>query len=402
MGGRRRLSASRDADTISMVNELLAEPQIDITRLRKIAAVRGLVNDGLRTRVWPLLLGVDQQVHDAAAYEQAHREPHADSHVVKCDMERSLWSFTEGWEEADREERRAALRRVLDAAVASNSSGVYYYQGLHDIAAVLLFVCGERLAFRMLAALATCHLRDCTRRDLAAATEMLRLLYAILEACDPGLYAYIQGLQEPALETPYFALSWYMTWFAHDVRSLPQAARLFDLFLSSHPLMPLYLAAVAIKSCRARILDCGDDGLEVYGCLKRLQILGPGQPSADELAREAAALYRAVPPAALMRRKGIRLEQSVAVHAYLAGGRWRVPARPRDPPLAARIAAQTVQQLQGLFAARRGASPAGARKPGRRPTLVAVLASMTGVAALGAAVLLAQMPQMQAWQPWNQ
>eukprot|EP00887_Chlorella_sp_A99_P002678 scaffold6.g2678.t1 len=399
---------------------------IDITRLRKIAAVRGLVNDGLRTRVWPLLLGVDQQVHDAAAYEQAHREPHADSHVVKCDMERSLWSFTEGWEEADREERRAALRRVLDAA------------GLHDIAAVLLFVCGERLAFRMLAALATCHLRDCTRRDLAAATEMLRLLYAILEACDPGLYAYIQGLQEPALETPYFALSWYMTWFAHDVRSLPQAARLFDLFLSSHPLMPLYLAAVAIKasaglssagpsarggtaqwgqdgggdggvvgewagpSCRARILDCGDDGLEVYGCLKRLQILGPGQPSADELAREAAALYRAVPPAALMRRKGIRLEQSVAVHAYLAGGRWRVPARPRDPPLAARIAAQTVQQLQGLFAARRGASPAGARKPGRRPTLVAVLASMTGVAALGAAVLLAQMPQMQAWQPWNQ
>ena len=88
------------------------------------------------------------------------------------------------------------------------------------------------------------------------------------------------ALQEPALEVPYFALrcahrgrraapqaerpvasffgcactdpalplngtapewmvlppcSWYMTWFAHDVPSLPQIARLFDLFLSSHP-----------------------------------------------------------------------------------------------------------------------------------------------------------------------
>lgn len=41
-----------------------------------------------------------------------------------------------------------------------------------------------------------------------------------------------------------------MTWFAHDVRSQAQVARLFDLFFSSHPLMPLYLAAVAIKACR--------------------------------------------------------------------------------------------------------------------------------------------------------
>ena len=46
---------------------------------------------------------------------------------------------------------------------------------------------------------------------------------------------------------PVRSCSWYMTWFAHDVPSLAQIARLFDLFLSSHPLMPLYVAAVAIK-----------------------------------------------------------------------------------------------------------------------------------------------------------
>ena len=47
---------------------------------------------------------------------------------------------------------------------------------------------------------------------------------------------------------PAHPCSWYMTWFAHDVPALPQIARLFDLFLASHPLMPLYLAAVAIKA----------------------------------------------------------------------------------------------------------------------------------------------------------
>ena len=88
-----------------------------------------------------------------------------------------------GWEEGEREAKRAALRRVVDAAVAGNAAGLHYYQGLHDIAAVLLFVCGgdERAAHRLLAALAAGQLRDCTRADLAAATETLRLLYPILE-----------------------------------------------------------------------------------------------------------------------------------------------------------------------------------------------------------------------------
>lgn len=86
-----------------------------------------------------------------------------------------------GWGEEEREAKRAALRRVLDAAVGGNADDVFYYQGLHDIAAVLLFVCGELPAYRMLRALAACHLRDCTRPDLAAATETLKLLYPILE-----------------------------------------------------------------------------------------------------------------------------------------------------------------------------------------------------------------------------
>ena len=51
----------------------------------------------------------------------------------------------------------------------------------------------------------------------------------------------------PTHHRPPPPCSWYLTWFAHDVPALGQAARLFDLFLSSHPLMPLYVAAVAIK-----------------------------------------------------------------------------------------------------------------------------------------------------------
>lgn len=55
---------------------------------------------------------------------------------------------------------------------------------------------------------------------------------------------------------PFFALSWYITWFAHDVPALPHIARLFDLFMASHPLMPLYVGAVAMKVLPGRPVRC--------------------------------------------------------------------------------------------------------------------------------------------------
>ena len=42
---------------------------------------------------------------------------------------------------------------------------------------------------------------------------------------------------------PYFALGWFITWFSHSVQQLDQISRLFDLFMASHPLMPLYVVA---------------------------------------------------------------------------------------------------------------------------------------------------------------
>ncbi len=74
-----------------------------------------------------------------------------------------------GWPEAERDERREALHRVLTAATVHGAdAGVHYYQGMHDVASVLLFVAGERPAYRMLCHLSTCHLRDCTRRVVAS------------------------------------------------------------------------------------------------------------------------------------------------------------------------------------------------------------------------------------------
>lgn len=249
------------------------------------------------------------------------------------------------------------------------------------------------------------------------------------------------SLDEPALETPYFALSWLLTWFAHDVPDLDSIARLFDLFLASHPLMPLYLAAVAIKvgggirkggmrcgaafvcllgrpveyasrsrvferlvatispshltqrlsqpplhhqSNRDLILACGEDGPAVYAALKTMKILRGGRAQADALACQAAALFRARPPAAL---REVDLFQAVAPDAFLQGGAWHVP------PLPLRQSEQGIQASVRALRAVPGAvlGPAapgtGGLDPRRR---VALLSTVTALAAVGAAFLLSQ------------
>lgn len=60
---------------------------------------------------------------------------------------------------------------------------------------------------------------------------------------DAELHAHISASEVQ----PYFALSWFITWFSHNVPELDDAARIFDVFLSSHPLMPLYFAAAAMR-----------------------------------------------------------------------------------------------------------------------------------------------------------
>ena len=71
---------------------------------------------------------------------------------------------------------------------------------------------------------------------------------------------YLQSLlmlEDPELEqfitqsecAYYFSLSWLITWYGHVVRSHEEAYRLIDLFLASHPLMSVYLAAAVSDVC---------------------------------------------------------------------------------------------------------------------------------------------------------
>ena len=60
---------------------------------------------------------------------------------------------------------------------------------------------------------------------------------------DEELWAHIEECGIP----PFFALSWFITWFSHNLQELHHISRLFDVLMASHPLMPIYIAAIIME-----------------------------------------------------------------------------------------------------------------------------------------------------------
>ena len=60
---------------------------------------------------------------------------------------------------------------------------------------------------------------------------------------DADLSKHIQDSGTP----PFYALSWLITWFAHNCPSLEKMTRAFDVLLAAHPMMPLYMCVSVIK-----------------------------------------------------------------------------------------------------------------------------------------------------------
>jgi TBC1 domain family member 20 len=52
-----------------------------------------------------------------------------------------------------------------------------------------------------------------------------------------------------------FALPWFLTWFGHSLSKYSAVVRMYDFFLCSPPLMPLYVAATIVLYRADEVLE---------------------------------------------------------------------------------------------------------------------------------------------------
>jgi len=170
-----------------------------------------------------------------------------------------------------------------------------YYQGYHDVACIFMSVLGgggtvprdhtatgvpqdmQELAAamgldlpaRVLVQVSQSHLRDFLKSDFTELQTAIELtLFPLIAKLDPPIYNFLRsaGMQ------PFFALSWVITWFSHEVRDTVLVKRLFDCMLVSHPLLPIYLsvAMVVHPVNRQIVLAAENDFGTVHQTLRNL------------------------------------------------------------------------------------------------------------------------------------
>ncbi|XP_045469917.1 TBC1 domain family member 20 [Harmonia axyridis] len=222
--------------------EQALENDTDLETWRNLAIGEcGLVGDDLRRKIWPLLLEVDPDEYNEKIPSLLELSTHDEYNQVILDVNRSLSRFPPGIPLKQRLALQDQLT-VLILRVIMKYPHLKYYQGYHDVAITFLLVVGEVIAFRIMERLSTDHLKECMEDTMEKTSFRLNYMYPLIDRIDPKLYNFLEMSGVGTM----FALPWYLTWFGHSLNRYKDVVRLYDFFLASPPLMPIYVATALV------------------------------------------------------------------------------------------------------------------------------------------------------------
>ncbi|XP_044742359.1 TBC1 domain family member 20 isoform X2 [Chrysoperla carnea] len=246
----------------------------------------GLIDDDFRKEIWPKLLEIKWDPTEIPPSLE-ELSVHSEYNQVILDVNRSLKRFPPGIPY----EQRVALQdqlTVLILRVIMKYPDLRYYQGYHDVAITFLLVVGEVIAFRIMERLSADHLRECMEPTMEKTSYRLNFIYPIIEREHHTLYEYLERSSVGTM----FALPWYLTWFGHSLNHYKDVVRLYDYFLASPPLSPLYVSAALVIERADDIFKSDCDMASVHCLLNAI----PDNLPFEKILENATAYYKLYPP----------------------------------------------------------------------------------------------------------
>jgi len=175
----------------------------------------GFLTNTVRCVAWPALCGIGYNV--PMEYLRTERpEKHNEYAQMIRDVDRSLWAYCKD-DEKLLQSKRKSLLRIMNAILLDHPE-LNYYQGFHDVCSVCLMVCGEERGGSVAEYIAMHHLKHNMRCAFDVTELTLQLIFPLLSRVDPELHRHIMEAEL----YPQFAISWHITWLAHNIESLEQ------------------------------------------------------------------------------------------------------------------------------------------------------------------------------------
>ncbi|KAJ5074563.1 tbc1 domain family member 20/gtpase [Anaeramoeba ignava] len=301
-----------DSTQIKLIKELkqlLTQEKITLEQIKEIAT-NGLPNNSYRKILWPILLGIENINEKNDSTEIRY---HRDTNQVKQDVDRCLWKDSLGWSEIKKTRKREKLQRIIDKIMCKYESSLYYYQGFHEVCSVFLTIFGEKKSFFLSENVALYFMHDNMNKNFNVVLKYLDIIYALILHIDPNLHKF---LQDASMNT-FFATSWVLTWFSHVVSEMKSIFRLFDFFLSEHPLMPYYYSAALILYNNNLIQKCECSMSDVFNCLQSLVT----EMNVEDVILIARKLMQLYPPKVILEEMKVQITQEFhSVHFPILKG----------------------------------------------------------------------------------
>ncbi|GAA5837917.1 hypothetical protein JCM3766R1_001518 [Sporobolomyces carnicolor] len=246
----------------------------------------GFETDELRRLVWPLLLAchrVSVTVEgDASTLDQLPQRD--DERQVKLDIARSLINYPRDVSDPEREELRLRLEKAILLTLRKHPA-LQYFQGFHDIVSILLLTLDDdQLVASATEQMSLHRIRDSMGPGLEPTLGYLKLAHRLIQRVDPEMYS----LVNQAASMPFFALSWALTLFSHDLYEVSVIARLFDFLLAHNPAMISYLVVAILLTKKDDLAPClgrdDNDSALAHSVLSHLPnlTLAAGSAQGDE------------------------------------------------------------------------------------------------------------------------
>jgi len=147
--------------------------------------------------------------------------------------------------------KRTVIKEELNSIIKRNSAileGRYhYYQGFHDLSLyiMLLFISNINIGSLIMQRISEFFLRDFLSEMKDNETPDFNMINSILsnliEIKEPQAIKKLKSKVE--LIEPYFALSWILSWFTHNLTNISKIYRIMDFLLCSHPLAVFHMSA---------------------------------------------------------------------------------------------------------------------------------------------------------------
>ncbi|ORX49526.1 RabGAP/TBC [Hesseltinella vesiculosa] len=275
----------------------------DFTLLRHMAREpEGFVEDAYRRMIWPVLLRTH---HGAYVDEKGSPNGIADPIQISKDVERSLYYYPQDITPTYKAFKQQELQSMIIEILWRNPR-LRYYQGFHDICTVFLLVLGKKAAIPAAENVALFFVRDAMLDSFEPVSKQLRLMVSIVEYEDPSLMHYLEthGIM------PYYALSWLLTWFSHDMTDFSKITRLFDLFVSSSSMMPLYVASAITLLRREELLHANPEYL--HSLITHI----PQDTDIEAVIQRAVRLEAEYPALQVQKQSGIWLHDESTLNTW--------------------------------------------------------------------------------------